>query len=183
MPIRVDAYIAGGLVRGVLSMPGHLRDVLETMSSLDLERASWIALGDEAGRSVGDVSIAIDDVLVAVADVDPTVPVHAAWHAISLDVGPYRVEGELPTLPGFDPGRALTRPSGEFVTLRDVRTGMLDDANPVVAIGHHALVNRYGVERVAADLMLGFYFPGAVMEQVEDVADEIGSIPKAPTPA
>jgi hypothetical protein len=31
--------------------------------------------------------------------------------------------------------------------------------------------------------MLGFYFPGAVMEQVEDVADEIGSIPPAPTPA
>ena len=35
--------------------------------------------------------------------------------AISLVVGPYIVAGELPTLPGFDPGRALTRPSGEFV--------------------------------------------------------------------
>ncbi|MBI3745071.1 MAG: hypothetical protein HY264_00820, partial [Chloroflexi bacterium] len=25
----------------------------------------------------------------------------------------------------------------------------------------HALVNRYAVERVAADIELGFYFPGA----------------------
>jgi hypothetical protein len=180
MPIRVDAYIAGGLVRGVLSTPGHLHDVLETMSSLDIERASWVAFGDSTARQVGDVSIAIDDVLVAVSDVDPSIPVHAAWHAITLDVGPYQVRGELPTLPGFDPGRALTRPSGEFVTLSDVRLGIrgADELGP--PIGHHAMVNRYGVERVAADLMLGFFFPGAVMDDPDDVPDDVIA---SPTPA
>ncbi len=30
-------------------------------------------------------------------------------------------------------------------------------------VGAHALVNRYVVEEVEADLMLGFYFPGATM--------------------
>jgi len=174
MPIRVDAYIAGGLVTGVLARSGHLRDALEGSPSLDLERASWLALGQTAARPVGEVSIAIDDVLIAVADVDPTIPTHAAWHALEVDVGPYRVTGELPTLPGFDPGRALTRPSGEFVTLRDVRVGMRDANDPDVAIGHHALVNRYGVERVSADLMLGFFFPGAKMDDPDpDTGDAI----------
>jgi hypothetical protein len=71
-------------------------------------------------------------------------------------------------MPGFDPGRALARPTGEFVQLRDVSVGLVaDDAD-----GLHrpvALVNRYVVDRVEADLMLGFFFPGAEMiaSQVE----------------
>ncbi len=83
----------------------------------------------------------------------------------------------MPTLPGFDPGRALTRPSGEFVLLRDVSVGRrtaTGTATPPIPVGRHALVNRYGVESVACDLMLGFFFPGAEMIQA-DVA-ETGAI-------
>ena len=80
-------------------------------------RASTIAVASAAGS----LAIPSDDVLVAVADDDPGIPVHAAWHHIELETGPYTIEGELATLPGFDPGRALTRPSGEFLLLRDVR--------------------------------------------------------------
>jgi hypothetical protein len=167
MPIRVDAYITGGIASGMLAQSGHLRDALEGGWPLVLERASWQALGEMTSRPVGEVNIPVDDVLIAVADEDPVIPVHASWHPIRLEVGPYRVEGELPTLPGYDPGRALTRPTGEFVMLRDVRLAKLEDPGPGTVIGHHALVNRYGVERVAADLMLGFFFPGARMEGVE----------------
>lgn len=163
MPIRVDAYIAGGMASGVLARTGHLREILDGSPSLDLERATWRALDDATPRPAGDVSIAVDDVLVALGDDDPSIPVHAAWHEIDLEVGPYRVLGEMPTMPGFDPGRALTRPTGEFVLLRDVRIGLAGDEEPPVPIGHHALVNRYGVERVQADLMLGFFFPGAAV--------------------
>jgi hypothetical protein len=88
-------------------------------------------------------------------------------------VGPYLVEGEMPTFPGFDPGRALTRPTGDFVLLRDVRVGPRDSPDPLASsdtVGQHALVNRYGVESVACDLMLGFFFPGAAMIQA-DVAE------------
>jgi hypothetical protein len=41
---------------------------------------------------------------------------------------------------------------------------------PPTPVGHHALINRYGVESVACDLMLGFFFPGAEMIQA-DVAE------------
>lgn len=182
MPIHVDAYITGGMASGVLARSGYLRDALEGGSSLDLERATWHAIDAGTPRPAGTVSIPIDDVLIAVADDDPSIPVHASWHAIRLEVGPYRVEGELPTLPGYDPGRALARPTGEFVMLRDVRVALVDDPGPGVGIGGHALVNRYGVERVTADIMLGFFFPGAAMDGLE-AGDEPASVPSTAAPA
>ncbi len=81
-------------------------------------------------RPAADMSIPSDDVLIVVGDDDPSVPVHAQWHDIRLEVGPYTLEGEMPTLPGFDPGRALTRPTGEFVLLRDVSIGLRSDTGP-----------------------------------------------------
>jgi hypothetical protein len=168
MPIRVDAYMTGGIARGVLARAGSLREVLEHDGVLTLERVQWQPLGGEAGPSSG-MSIPIDDVLIAVGDDDPGTAVHAQWHGIRLEVGPYLIEGEMPTLPGFDPGRALTRPSGEFVLLKDVsigsRTAAVDLA--LTPIGKQALINRYSVESVACDLMLGFFFPGAEMIQAE----------------
>ena len=95
-------------------------------------------------------------------DDETAIPVHASWHALRIHVGPYVMEGELPTLPGYDPERALARPNGEFVLLRDPRLGRLDSSDTLVPIGRQALVNRYDVEHVEADIMLGFFFPGAV---------------------
>ena len=54
-----------------------------------------------------------------------------------------------------------------FVLLRDVEIGLETSRAPAVAIGQLVLVNRYGVERVAADIMLGFYFPGAASSDVD----------------
>ncbi len=109
------------------------------------------------------MTIAEDDILLAVADHVDDLPVHAQWHDISLDVGPYRVTGQMPTMPGFDPGRAIARPTGEFVLLRDVRIALRGDADGPSVTQPAAFVNRYVVDRVAADLMLGFFFPGAEM--------------------
>lgn len=172
MPIRVDAYTAEGIARGVLARAGSLREVLEHERVLILERVQWQPLDGRPGPSSG-VSIPIDDVLIATDDEQASTPVHASWHGIRLEVGPYLVEGEMATLPGFDPGRALTRPSGEFVQLREVRIGRRtgrDTSTEPVPVGDHALVNRYGVESVACDLMLGFFFPGAELIQ-SDVAE------------
>jgi hypothetical protein len=82
---------------------------------------------------------------------------------VLLDSGPYTLEGDLATMPGFDPGRSLARPSGEFVLLRDVRLSLRGHPEAGVSVGEHCLVNRYAVEAIRADLMLGFFFPGAVM--------------------
>jgi hypothetical protein len=89
---------------------------------------------------------------------------------VLLDAGPYLLEGELATMPGFDPGRSLARPSGEFVLLRDVRLSIRDRPEAGVSLGDHALVNRYAVERIRADLMLGFFFPGAAVGSARSVA-------------
>jgi hypothetical protein len=169
MSIQVDAYTVGGKASGVVARPGHLRDILEETGELALQQVRWQALGAGTDTPAGDLTIAIDDVLVAVADDESVLPVHASWHAIRLLVGPYVVEGDMPTLPGFDPTRALTRPSGEFVQLRDVRLGRLGSTAPS-SIGAHALVNRYCVEQIEADIMLGFFFPGAHIG-VPDVTD------------
>jgi len=166
MAIRVDAYTTAGMASGTLARPGGLRDVLETDGSLSLDEAEWRGLEDPAARPAGSMSIPSDDVLVAVGDDDPGVPVHASWHHVHLEAGPYTVEGELPTLPGFDPGRAITRPSGEFLMLRDIRLSVRARPEDGVALGDHALINRYTVERIRADLMLGFFFPGAVVDPI-----------------
>ncbi len=167
MPIQVDVYIAGGMASGVLVRAAHLRDVLEGGRTLELDRVSWRGSADPVPRPVGTIPFPVDDILVAVAHHDPSLPVHATWHAIRLEMGPYVVQGELPTLPGFDPGRALTRPSGEFVMLRDVSLGLVGSTGEPIPIGAEGLVNRYGVDRVSADLMLGFFFPGAEMDGLD----------------
>lgn len=138
MPIQVDVYIAGGVASGALTRAAHLRDALESGRTLELERVSWRGLADPAPRPVGTIPFPIDDILVAVARDDPSLPVHATWHAIRLEMGPYVVHGELPTLPGFDPGRALTRPSGEFVMLRDVSLAFVAGATEPIPIGGEA---------------------------------------------
>jgi hypothetical protein len=166
MAIRVDAYMSGGVASGTLARPGSVRDALEDAGSLTLEGAAWQGLEDPTARPAGSLSIASDDVLVAVADEDPGIPVHAAWHHVHLETGPYTVEGDLATLPGFDPGRALSRPSGEFLLLRDIRLSVRAQPEAGVAIGDHALVNRYTVERVRSDLMVGFFFPGAAVDPI-----------------
>ena len=163
MPIRVEIYGAAGVAIGVVARAGRLRDVLESGRELLVERVAWHPLDGSRPQPSGSLSIAEDDVMIAVADQFDDIPVHAQWHDLTLDVGPYRVSGQIPTMPGFDPGRALARPTGEFVLLRNVRIALLGDADGPAVAQPAAFVNRYVVDRVAADLMLGFFFPGAEM--------------------
>jgi hypothetical protein len=163
LPIRVEIYAAAGIAVGVVASAGHLRDVLETGGRLVLEGATWHPLDGQPSRTTAELAIEPDDIHLAFSDESTDGPVHAQWHDVELDVGPYRIHGQLPTMPGFDPGRALARPTGEFVPIRDVTIGLAgDDANESV-VKQMVLVNRYVVDRVAADLMLGFFFPGAKM--------------------
>src|SRR4029079_1153422 len=162
MPVRVEIFAAGGIAVGVIARPGHVREALEGGIPLTIERAQWHALDGSKPRPIGEVSVAPDDVFLATAEEESDLPVHAQWHDIALDVGPYRIRGQMPTMPGFDPGRALARPTGEFVTLRDVTIGLAGETD-VGMVRPSALANRYVVDRVEADLLLGFFFPGAEM--------------------
>ena len=163
MPIRVEIYGAAGVATGVVARAGRLREILEGGPDVLVERAAWHPLDGSPAQASGELTVAEDDIFVAVSDEIEDGPVHAQWHDIRLDVGPYRVTGQIPTMPGFDPGRALARPTGEFVLLRDVRIALVGDADGPGVEQPSAFVNRYCVDRVAADLMLGFFFPGAEM--------------------
>ncbi len=169
MAIRVEVYTIGGMASGVLARPGTLREALATEPELHLERAAWQAIGDAVPRSAGSLTFATDDILFAVADEEPSGPdARSPGTTCCSTPGRIVLEGELATMPGFDPGRSLTRPSGEWVLLRDVRLSVRGHPEAGVAMGDHALVNRYGVERIRADLMLGFFFPGAAVEPARE---------------
>lgn len=163
MPIRVEVYEQTGVAIGVVARAGRLRAVLESGADLVVERAVWHPLDGSAPRPQGELTVVLDDILVAVADDGDDTPVHVQWHDIVVDVGPYRVAGQMATMPGFDPDRALARPTGEFVVLKDVRIALANDPDGGAVAQRAALVNRYVVDRVEADMMLGFFFPGATM--------------------
>ena len=170
MAVRVEIYTVGGMASGILARPGSLRDALTTNPEIQLDRAAWQGIGEIAPQSVGTLSFATDDILFAVADEPPAGPLHVAWHHVLLNAGPYSLEGDLATMPGFDPGRSLTRPSGEWVLIRDVHLSVAGHPEAGVSVTDHALVNRYGVERIQADLMLGFFFPGAAVDPARSAA-------------
>lgn len=150
MSTAIEAYTSGGIVTGAVAQSARVRDMLEA--------GVLVPLGG---------GIAPDDIL-AIADDEASIPVHAVWHRIRLSVGPYEIEGDFSTLPGFDPGRALTRPSGTFVQLRDAVVRLREAPDAGTNVHEHLLVNRYAVESVDADLMLGFFFPGAEMSGLTD---------------
>ena len=163
MPNRIEAYTVTGVATGAIPRSGPVREVLEGASDVVVEGANWLPLDGSGERAAGDLRLQVDDLLLVVSEEPDGVPVHAQWHSIELDAGPYRVFGEMPTMPGFDPGRALARPTGEFVVLRDARITLIDHEDAGEASSPQLLVNRYTVDRIAADLMLGFFFPGAKM--------------------
>ena len=181
MPIRVEIYTAGGVATGVVARTGPLREALDGAGDLLIERSRWLPLDGSGERPGGDITLATDDLLLVASDEAEGGPVHAQWHTIEVDAGPYRVIGEMPTMPGFDPGRALARPTGEFVFLRDARIRLTDRDDAGEAGADRLLVNRYTVDRVAADMMLGFFFPGAEMVLTGAAAEE-ATHPK-PVPA
>jgi hypothetical protein len=166
MAIELEAYTAEGILRGSVVPDGRLGDLIETLASLAVGRAVVMPLeGPE--RRADRIDVGIDDLLIVVAPPSTPAPIHASWHELALVAGPYLLEGELPTLPGFDPGRALVRPTGTFVLLGSARVSLA--ASPAAGSAEHALVwvNRYTVEDARGDLELSVFFPGATTSLVD----------------
>lgn len=161
MEIDFEAYTAAGVLKARLLARDRLGDLLETMDSLALERAVLQPLEGGAVDAQERVVVEIDDLLLVVAPPDTATPVHAAWHELVLDVGPYHLVAEMPTLPGFDPGRSLARPGGPFVLLGRVAVSLVGIPGSGELDHGFAWVNRYAVEAYEADIELGAYFPGA----------------------
>jgi hypothetical protein len=161
MGTAFEAYTTEGILRGKLDDHVPLGDALEHNSELSLQGVELERLRGNGREHHPDATVATEDLLVVVAPPGTAAPVHAAWNPVALVVPPYFVEAELPTMPGFDPGRALSRPGGPFVLVGRVRVGLAvsNDAGR----DDHALawVNRYAVEEVGSELDLLVFFPGA----------------------
>lgn len=176
MAIPFQAYTNDGTIQAHLAGSTRLLELLEARTPLTLElgRLGW--LDGSAPTTFVRSEVVPDEILAAVAPPEQVVPSHAVWHALELEAGPWSICGRLPTLPGFDPGRALARPGGTFVMLAEVVVSAVPRARALAAAAPDAwpaqdgagspahpfaFINRYTVERVTADIELGFFFPGA----------------------
>ena len=162
---QVEIFTPTGVVSGSTARATVGSDAKGAPAPWPVEASRWYPLDGSTPQRRGSITVGTDEILVAIV-APPPFTVHAGWYPIELEIGPYRVVGRLPTSPGFDPARALARPTGAFVALRDVSISLPGRPESRVAERPFAHVNRYAVDRVASTLMLGFFFPGAVLEQL-----------------
>ena len=165
MTIAFEAYTAEGIRHGTIAeddrLGSRLGDLLESLEQVQVEAGRLARLDGTESVHEGATRLAVDDFLVVVAPPELAGPAHSVWHDVRIHTGPYVIEARLPTLPGFDPARALARPSGSFVLLGEVHIGLGGHLDDGVDIHPLAWVNRYAVDRIESDLELGFFFPGA----------------------
>jgi hypothetical protein len=161
MTTEIEAYTGAGLLRGRLAGRDRLADVIETLDALAIERPSLLPIDGGPREQQSRAVVETDDLLLIVCPPDTSTPVHATWHVLRLTAGPYQVEAEMPTLPGYDPGRSLARPGGPFVMLGRVSLALRGQPEAGRAEHEFAWVNRYAVEAYEADIDLGAWFPGA----------------------
>lgn len=163
-----QAYTNEGILRGELPEAARLGEILETEPVIALHHVQWQPHRAERAEQRPDSTVSTDDLLLVIAPPETVTPVHSAWNPVTLVMPPYLVEAELPTLPGFDPGRALARPSGQFVLMGHIRVATLSAHDAARDEHEFAWVNRYAVERIDSELELPFYFPGATQEPHQD---------------
>ena len=173
MSIQFEAYTAEGIRHGAISEDGRLGDLLESLEQVDVVAGHFASLDGSDAQRQNVTRLEVDDFLVVVAPPEANGHAHSVWHDVRIHAGPYVVEARLPTLPGFDPARALARPSGSFVLLGEVRIGLGGRPDDGVDVHPFAWVNRYTVDRVESDLDLGFFFPGAETSVVRGFTTEI----------
>jgi hypothetical protein len=166
---QVEVFTPTGVVSGSTARVTVGSDARGAPQPLPVDASRWYPLDGGRPERRGPVTVSADEILLVIL-ATPSLGIHASWYPIELDVGPYHLVGRLPTSPGFDPARALARPTGAFVAVRDVSISLPERLDAGVAERLWAQVNRYAVDRVASNLMLGFFFPGAALEPLDDRA-------------
>jgi hypothetical protein len=165
----IEAFLADVYLSGTYEgTPAELHGLLDGGSLVELTDVALIPivqLTEGTAEHAPTGSIAADEVLLAALPHDPDAPhIHRVYYTVDLDVGPYAVTGEMAMLPGFDPGRALTRPASDFIDLREAEVRIATPSGAVDQAYEHLVVNRFAVERVGCDIDVTFWFPGATQE-------------------
>jgi hypothetical protein len=165
----VEAFLADVYVSGTYEgTPAELHGLLDGGSLVELTDVALVPIAeltDGTAEHAPTGSIAADEVLLAALPHDPDAPhIHRVYYTVDLDVGLYAVTGEMAMLPGFDPGRALTRPASDFIDLREAEVRIATPSGAVEQAYEHLVVNRFAVEHVACEIDVTFWFPGATQE-------------------
>jgi len=164
---QVEIFTPTGVVTGTTARTTLGTDSKGGATPLPVDASRWYPLDGSKPQRRGSITVVPDEILVVVL-AQPAFTVHASWYPIELEVGPYHLDARLPVAPGFDPARALARPTGAFVALKDVSLSLIGRSDAGVAERGHAQVNRYAVDRIRSNLMLSFFFPGASLEPLPD---------------
>jgi hypothetical protein len=165
----VEAFLADVYVSGTYEgTPAELHGLLDGGSLVELAEVDLIPiveLTDGTPEHAPTGSIAADEILLAALPHDPdALHVHRVYYTVDLDVGLYAVTGEMAMLPGFDPGRALTRPASDFIDLREAEVRIATPSGAVEQAYEHLVVNRFAVEHVACEIDVTVWVPGATQE-------------------
>jgi hypothetical protein len=161
MAIAFEAYTVEGMLTGSVLAAGRLPDLLGSLPSIVVESATYLPLQGPIHHE-GRAGVAVDDLLLVTAPPETVTPTYGAWHDITLELGPFRVHGLLPSLRGFNPAQALARPTGPFVLIGHVTIELRERGGDAGEDSFSFVyVNRYAVESVESDIELGFFFPGA----------------------
>jgi hypothetical protein len=163
---QVEIFTPTGVVAGIMSRTDLVQQP-DLRSPVPVDKARWYPLDGSKPEHRGTVLVPPDDVLVVYVP-EPEMTLHATWYSIVIEIGPYRVRGRMPTPVGFDPNRALARPGGAFVALREASVELMNRLDAGIAERSTVHVSRYAVERVESALMLGFFFPGAHLTTVAE---------------
>jgi hypothetical protein len=166
---EVEIFTPTGVLVGTTPGVPLTNDGPDLSRGLSLEDASWYPHDGTPPAHRDESAVGPDDILLIVSPV-PELVVHMTWYPIIVEVGPYRVSGSLATHPGFDPARALARPTSTFIALSNAVIELAGRDGPNSAERAHLHVNRYAVVKVTATIMLGHFFPGARLVVQEPVA-------------
>ena len=114
----VEIYAPTGVLAGITARVPLTNDGPDLAEGLTLDEARWYPLDGSAPEHRGLARVEPDDILLIVT-AEPEVKVHLAWYSVELEIGPYRVSGQLGTHPGFDPDRSIARPGSAFVAISE----------------------------------------------------------------
>ena len=158
-----EIYTPLGVLAGTCDVTPVTADGPDLVDSLNVAETSWYPLDGGEPERQPRATVTPDDMLVVVTPA-PELFVHLTRYSIAVEVGPYRVTGSLLTHPGFDPEKSIARPGGSFIPLTEVTIELVNHPEAGSAERAHVHVNRYAVDRVTSQIMLGHYFPGAQFE-------------------
>jgi len=169
MAVPLEAFLADAYLAGTFAgTHAELHDLLAAGSVLELRDVTLVALDQLADGTPPAAlagSLAPDEILFAALPPDPEAPlIHRVYYTVKLGLGPYEVVGEMALVPGFDPGRALTRPASDFIDLRDTEVRIATASGGLEHTFELLSVNRFAVERVECEIDVTFWFPGAEQE-------------------